>query len=533
MKSGRNRGGLRTAGRLTITVLAVAGLTLPGGPVGAAPVLAGYPSISAQLGWTQPNGDKNNTRHVISPINSRDVNRLRVAWTVPIAAPAPPERWPGTYAATPVVVNGVVYTQDLDSNVYAIELRTGRVLWTKLYNSTINGPNGVNVADGRVFGATTANAFALDARTGQELWSRKLTRNDNEGIDMAPGVNNGTVYVATGPGNADAFFAGNGAGKLWALDVATGNPKWTFDSVPTDLWGHPDLNSGGGMWYPPSFDLNGDLYVSIANPAPFPGADGFPWGSSRPGPNLYTNSVVKLNHRTGAVVWYNQVHPHDVYDWDLQNSPVLTMDGNKRTLIASGKVGYIYNFDPVNGHLRWKTPVGIHNGHDQDNIFAMNGEYDKLPQPEDFPLEVFPGVLGGVISPIAVDDTTIYAAVNNYGAIWLNQKELQFRSFDDASGEMVALDLTSGRIKWKLPLATSPYGGASVTNDLVFGTSFEGIIRAVNTRTGQVAWQAQLPAHSNSPVAINGEYVLAGAGWPMAPGEQAQIVAYRLEPTRR
>jgi outer membrane protein assembly factor BamB len=518
---------LRIIGRLTLTVLTVAGLALVGIPSGAAPSQASFlDCFQLASNWTQPNGDKHNTRHVRGPISSRNVSKLQVAWTVPIQAPAPPDRWPGTYASTPVVVDGVVYTQDLDSNVYAIELRTGRLLWVTKYNSTINGPNGVNVTGGKVFGATTSNAFALDARTGRELWSRKLIRNDHEGIDMAPGVNDGTVYVSVGPGNADAFFGNDGAGTLWALDAATGNPKWSFHNVPLDLWGHPELNSGGGMWYPPSFDANGDLYVSIGNPAPFLGTDEFPWGSSRPGPNLYTNSVVKLDHRTGNMIWYNQVNPHDLYDWDLQNSPVLTMAGNQQAVIGSGKTGYIYRFDPNTGALRWKTPVGKHNGHDGDNLLAMNGQFDKLPQ--QFPFEVFPGVLGGVISPIAVDETTIYAAVNNFGAIWNSQKELQFRSFDDATGEFVALDLVTGQIKWSAPLPTSPYGGASVTNDLVFTTTFDGKIIAYNTRSGQVAWQSQLPAHSNSTVALNGEYVLAAGGWPMGPGEQAQIIAYKL-----
>ena len=80
---------------------------------------------------------------------------------------------------------------------------------------------------------------------------------DNEGINMAPGVNRGTVYVSTGPGNADAFFGGGGAGVLWALDARTGRTQWKFNTVPHDLWGNPDINSGGGVWFPPSFDARG------------------------------------------------------------------------------------------------------------------------------------------------------------------------------------------------------------------------------------------------------------------------------------
>jgi outer membrane protein assembly factor BamB len=263
----------------------------------------------------------------------------------------------------------------------------------------------------------------------------------------------------------------------------------------------------------------------VANPAPFIGTPQYPWGSSRPGPDLYTDSVVKLDHRNGNVIWYNQVQPHDIYDWDLQNSPVLTTAGNKPALIASGKGGYVFQFDPATGKLRWKTPVGIHNGHDNDNLLAMSGQYDKLPA---FPYEVFPGALGGVISPIAVDSTTIYAAVNNLGVTWVNQTDPVFPSFDSGTGDLVALDLVTGRIKWSQPLPSSAYGAASVVNDLVFTTTYDGTVRAVNTRTGKLAWQAKLPAHSNAPVAISGDYVLAGGGWPQSPNEKAEIVAYRL-----
>ena len=65
------------------------------------------------------------------------------------------------------------------------------------------------------------------------------------------------------------------------------------------------------------------MYFGVGNPAPFPGTTEYPWGSSRPGPNLYTNSLVKLDAKTGKLQWYYQVTPHDIYDWDFQNPPIL------------------------------------------------------------------------------------------------------------------------------------------------------------------------------------------------------------------
>src|SRR5262249_27665669 len=158
--------------------------------------------------------------------------------------------------------------------------------------------------------ATPSSAFALDARTGGVLWSTGLARHPGDAIDMAPGYADGTVFVSTAVAGAGAV------GTLWALDATTGRAKWTWRQVPADLWGRPDVNSAGGMWHPPAFDGHGAAYVSIANPLPFPGTHEGPWGGTRPGPNRWTNSIAKLDARSGRVLWARQVLQHDLYDWD-------------------------------------------------------------------------------------------------------------------------------------------------------------------------------------------------------------------------
>lgn len=479
--------------------------------------------------WSAPNGDRANTRHVSGPIDAGSVSRLAPAWTVPIDAA--PGQFPGTYTSTPVVSGGVVYTQDLSSNVYAIDLQSGRQLWTKKYNSQSNGPNGVNVGDGRVYGATATTAFALDAKTGQEIWNKSIVRNDDEGIDMAPGFNNGTVYVSTVPGTAGKFYAGNGQAILWAMDAATGAPKWKWAEVPATLWGNTAVNSGGGLWQPPGFDAQGNVYIGVGNPAPFLGTAQYPFGSSRPGPNLYTDSVVKLDGKTGSLVWYNQTVPHDIYDWDMHVGPVLTSVGGRQVVLGAGKMGYVFEFDQATGKTLWKTSVGKHNGHDNDNLLAMSGQLDKLPT---LPFTIFPGLLDGVISQVAVDDTTVYAAVNDLGVTWTGQTPPPiFPPFLQGTGEMVAIDLATGAIKWQHKFDHSPYGAASVVNDLVFTTTFDGTVFALNTKTGQEVWRASLPAASNSPLAINGDTVIAAGGWPQDDTQHPEIVAYRLCPQPR
>ena len=235
-----------------------------------------HPTASLPSTWELAGADPQNTRDVGGPINSSNVSTLGVAWTVPIIATGTF----GAYATTPVVSNGVVYTQDLASNVYAINLETGKLLWIKKYNSPDEGPNGVTVANGTVYGATSESAFALQAATGEQLWSKKLTRNASEGIDMAPGYYNGTVYVSTVPGNTKAFYTGNGQAILWALNAETGATKWKWEEVPKNLWSNANtnINSGGGQWDPPTFDREGNLYIGIANPAPFPGTEAVPVG---------------------------------------------------------------------------------------------------------------------------------------------------------------------------------------------------------------------------------------------------------------
>ena len=202
---------------------------------------------------------------------------------------------------------------------------------------------------------------------------------------MPPGVHDGTVFVSTVPGNAKRFYAGSGQAVLWAMDASTGATKWKWDEVPDNLWSdkHTHVNSGGGQWYPPAFDGEGNLYVGVSNPAPFPGAKGFPWGSSRPGPNLYTDSIVKLDEQTGKVVWHYQLTPHDIYDWDLENSPILSKANGKQIVIDGGKAGILVAVDAQTGKPIWKRPVGVHNGHDKDNLAALEGRLLEAARPGD------------------------------------------------------------------------------------------------------------------------------------------------------
>jgi len=459
--------------------------------------------------WRAPNADLANTRQLASQIDGANVATLRKAWSVPLN---------GTYAATPIVADGVVYTADLMSNVYAIDLASGHLRWRLDFNLPDTGPNGVNVADGRVFAVTPSAAIALDARTGRQLWTRQLVRVPGELIVMTPGYKDGVVYVSTVP------VRGGNISTLWALDARSGHSLWRWEQVPRSLWGNPQVNGGGGLWHPPAFDEEGGLYISIANPVPWPGTDEQPWGRSRPGPNRWNNSIVKLDARTGRFIWGTQVLPHDLYDWDLEAPVILATVGGRRVALTAGKMGFVYAFDAADGRMLWKRSVGIHNGHDDDSLRAMHGDYARIG----YGRRIYPGDWGGVETQMASDGSTVYVPVNNLYAIYGGQTLPRQQDPTRGTGEMVALDIATGAVRWDRRLPHGEYGGATVTNDLVLTTTYDGTVWALDRRDGSVRWSGRLPAASISPVAVTGDTLLAAGGIPLEKDHHVGIVAFRL-----
>ena len=497
----RPRDGRRPAAALAL-------LALVGALAAAGCGDSGSTSSGRGASWPAPNGDAANHRRATGSIDAASVDRLGVAWRLPLSA---------GYAATPIVLDGVVYTQDLLSNVYAIDLDSGRVRWRRDYEEGDIGPNGVNVVDGTVYGATRTRAFALDAATGRQLWSTMLARHEGDAIDMAPGYADGTVYVSTAVAGSAAV------GTLWALDADTGRARWKWRQVPEDLWGAPELNSAGGLWHPPAFDGDGSLFVSTANPLPFPGVSGRPWGSSRPGPNRWTNSIAKLDAASGRVAWIRQVLPHDIYDWDLEGPVILDRVDGRQVAITAGKMGIVYAFDADDGRLLWKRPVGIHNGHDDDNLLALRGK-----APFTRPTKIYPGWWGGVETQMASDGRVVYAPVNDLPTVYRSGEDLTPPDAAEGTGRMVAIDIASGRVRWDRRLPRSPYGAATISNDLVFTTTFDGTVWALARASGEVVWRTSLSFPTNAPVVVAGDTLIAAASVPLE-GQQPELVAYRLD----
>ena len=162
---------LAGAAALAATIIVVAACG-SGGKTNSTPVATTNPAhpTSALTTWTLPGANAQNARNVGGPINASNVSTLGVAWTLPITVHGAF----GAYATTPVVANGVLYTQDLASNVQAINFTSGKVIWTHKYHSPNEGPNGLTFANGNLYGATNRAAFALDAATGRQLWIKTI-----------------------------------------------------------------------------------------------------------------------------------------------------------------------------------------------------------------------------------------------------------------------------------------------------------------------------------------------------------------------
>jgi mono/diheme cytochrome c family protein len=187
-------------------------------------------------------------------------------------------------------------------------------------------------------------------------------------------------------------------------------------------------------------------------------------------------------------------------------------------------MGYVYETNATTGKLIWKRAVGVHNGHDTDNYTALSQDLKALPK---LPITVEPGALGGVETQLAVKDGVVYAPIVDLPGTFQTQSKLKL-DVTKGKGELVALDESSGSILWTHHFATPAYGAATVSNDLVFTTTFDGSVWALDRTNGSVVWHAKLPAGTNAPLAIAGDTLVTSASFPTGAGQQAQVIAYRL-----
>jgi alcohol dehydrogenase (cytochrome c) len=454
--------------------------------------------------WSQPNSVAAGTREAMhARINASNVGRLRVAWRfrIPIAP-----RESGVATATPLVARGVVYLQDMQSNVYALRLDSGAVVWRHLFRAGNPGPNGLSLDGGRIFGSTDTTVFALDAKTGRVRWTHRILGARESFVDIAPLATRGLVYTATtgyGPGTR---------GAIYALDQATGAIRWRFDTI-RGPWRHPDEAGGGGAWQTPTL-ADGTLYVGTANPIPWGGSPERPNGGAYPGPALWTDSLLALDAATGRLLWYDQVTPHDIRDHDFQNSP-LASGG---LVVGSGKSGVVIAWDPRTRRRVWTVTLGRH-------------QHDTGPLPPR-DVTVCPGLLGGIETPAAAADGRVFLPIVDlcYRENATGSAARSFMRVDPATGhgELVALDLATGRRVWQRALPQPPFGCATVSNDVVFTSTYDGTLYAFGTRDGRELWRSRARAGINACPAVAGDRLLVAAGVPNRRPASLELLAYHL-----
>jgi outer membrane protein assembly factor BamB len=414
------------------------------------------------------------------------------------------------------VIGERVYVQTLNSNVYALDARTGAVVWRRRFGRPSGGPNGLAAGDGRLYGNTDTAAFALDRATGRVLWTRRLTSRAQP-IDVAPVAAGDLVFTSS------TGLRPGGKGIVYALAGDDGRVRWRFVTV-RDPWANPKVASGGGVWWTPTVDGVGRLYAGTANPLPWGGTQAEPNGGAYRGRVLYTDSLLVLDGRTGALEWYDQVTPHDVRDYDFALPPMLVrarVQGSERDLvIGSGKAGLVIAWDRTTRRRLWITRVGRH-----------RNDTGALPVT---PVTVCPGLFGGVLTPMAYAGGTVFAAVVDLCMRGSATGYDDFYALDytQGRGELVAMDVATGGVRWRAPLHSPPFGCATAVNDLVFTGTFDGTVLALAAADGRVLWRARSPAGINACPSIAGDVLVvsAGAEPPGIPTPEPVVDAYAITP---
>jgi outer membrane protein assembly factor BamB len=465
-------------------------------------------TASAAGSWPVANGSVSSRRAVTATtLDARTIGRLHVRWSFRFPRSATAF---GAITANPIIARGTVYVQDSSSSVYALSAADGALRWKHTFSAPNDGPNGLAVVGGRVYTATDTTALALDAATGKLLWQRRLATRYEQFVAIAPVVDRGRVYYST------QGFPPGGRGALYALASKTGKLVWRFQTVARP-W--PNARAGGGgAWYPVSVDARGDVYAGTANPAPWGGSRAFPNGALFAGSTLYTDSLVVLAGATGRLLWHDQVTAHDIRDYDFQDSPVLATIAGRPVVFGAGKGGRVVGWDRSTHRRIWSRAVGTH-------------LHDLGPLPLR-PTTVCPGLLGGVLTPMAYASGRLFVPV-----VELCSRESAVttpsafaRSPAAGKGVLVSLDGATGRIAWQRRLGSAPFGCATVARDAVIVPLFDGHILAFAAGSGRTVWRTRLSDGINSCPAVAGDLlvVAAGAPYPGIRHRAAELVAYRL-----
>ena len=495
-------------------------------------------TVTSQSDWPTYNGTTRGSRHSpLAQIDTANVGRLVPRWIFNL--PNVPR-----LQGTPVVVDGVMYVTS-GNECYALDAGTGRQIWryqrARTRGMIGNAAGGINrgaaVAGDRVFMATDhAHLIALDRATGALVWDTEMADyRQNYGATGAPLTVGGLVVSGVSGGDEGV------RGFIAAYDQASGKEVWRFWTVPrrgepgSDTWkGDAIDHPGGATWLTGTYDPElGLLYWPVGNPGP----DFI--GDNRGGDNLYTSSIVALDAATGALKWHFQFTPHDVWDFDAQQTPALidtVWRGQPRKLLVhANRNGFLYVLDRTTGRflsgtqyvraLTWAT------GLTPEGRPIVAPDQDATPEGR----HICPHVNGASNwYSTAFNPATglYYVQTNEWCSIltrtptpWEAGKGFMGGSFRVAAEQtpprriLRALDLQTGRAVWEVPQpgGRNSWGGVlSTAGGVVFFGEDSGTFMAVDARSGRELWK--FPANqfwTASPMTYSfddTQYVAVAAG---------------------
>jgi PQQ-dependent dehydrogenase (methanol/ethanol family) len=473
--------------------------------------------------FPQVGGNLANHNHsTLREITRHNVGKLGGAWHVHLEGGDTSEAQQSTIVAE----DGVLYVQTSQQNVLAVDGRTGATRWKTNVGTQRTNMRGVALGQGLVFTTSGANiVYALDQKTGAVVWKRQLLDEGftnggaGSGCDPVTGECGGDVGTLAGAvvywdGLIYVGMQGSTAGargRAYALHAATGEIAWRFWSVPGpgevghDTWDGDSWKAGGAVcWIHPAVDPElGLVYRTFGNP--FPRTD----GSTRAGTNLFANSLVALDAKTGQRRWHFQSVHHDLWDYDNVMPPVLIdlrIDGEIRKVVVYGsKVGMFYILDRATGQ-----PVhGI----------------EERPVPQDprqktWPTQPFPGGEPFVPQAPRFDKATrpvpFYPTGPMFTTMWDRATILFPGAGGGADWSHNSFSPETGLVYVGYGLINSGYSnadGGRVNTSRPLGEFFAGGIAAVDPRTNKPVWTKDGDwslAHGNGILTTAGRVMFQG-----------------------
>jgi alcohol dehydrogenase (cytochrome c) len=459
--------------------------------------------------WLSYHGDYSGQRFTrLNQITPSNVANLKTQWVFHVRDVSDME-------VTPVVSGGVMFVTAAN-DAYALDARTGRTLWHYsrpiteglIDDASSHHNRGVGLWHSKLFMETdNAHLLCLDARSGHLLWDVAYAPKDNKnyGATSAPLVVKDKVVVGTSGGDDGV------RGFVVAFDAETGKEAWRFWTIPApgepgnESWpGDMYLRGGGTTWMPGTYDPELNLiFWGTSNPAP--DFDGGP----RPGDDLYTDCVLAIDPDTGKLKWHFQFMPHDLYDYDATEVPVLvdaTYKGQPRKLLVqANRNGFLYVLDRTNGAflnaIQFSDKLTWAKGVDEKGRPILTG---KIPSAEG--TEVCPSFVGATnwYSPSYDPDHNrlYFLALEDCGTFFLKPEEFGEGRTYYATGvrrsrtvktlrKLLAYDLATNKFVWEYPLVgekDSSAGTLATATGLVFFGDTSQALEAVDTTSGKPLW---------------------------------------------